>query len=66
MPTRTVQPGGDDGGDEELGAVGVRAGVSHGQVTRGLVLQLRGSGRKGGFGDGFRELENSRALAMDG
>jgi len=26
-----VQPGGDDGGDEELRAVGVRAGVGHGE-----------------------------------
>jgi hypothetical protein len=35
-----VQPGGGDGGDEELGALRVGAGVGHGQVARGSVLQL--------------------------
>ena len=32
-----VQPGGDDGSDEELGAVGVGARVGHGQRARGGV-----------------------------
>jgi hypothetical protein len=35
-----VQPGGHDGGDEELGAVGVGASVGHGQQTGAVVLQL--------------------------
>jgi len=35
-----VQPRGDDGGDEELRAVGVGAGVGHGQQTGAVVLQL--------------------------
>jgi len=32
-----VEPGGNDGGDEELGAVGVGAGVGHGE-EEGLVV----------------------------
>jgi len=32
-----VEPGGDDGGDEELGAVGVGPGVGHGE-EEGLVV----------------------------
>jgi len=36
----TVKPGGGNGGDEELGSVGVGAGVGHAQVTRAKVLQL--------------------------
>ena len=35
-----VEPGGDDGGDEELGAVGVGAGVGHGQHEGLLVGEL--------------------------
>lgn len=35
-----IEPRGDDGGDEELGAVGVLAGVSHRQETGLGVLQL--------------------------
>jgi hypothetical protein len=35
-----IEPRGDDGGDEELGAVGVGASVSHGEQTRLGVLQL--------------------------
>jgi len=35
-----VQPRGDNGGDEELRAVGVGAGVGHGQQTGAVVLQL--------------------------
>jgi hypothetical protein len=35
-----VQPVGDDGGDEELGAVGVGAGVGHGEQTGAGVLLL--------------------------
>jgi hypothetical protein len=34
-----VQPGGDDGGDEELGAVGVLPGVRHGQEAGLGVLE---------------------------
>lgn len=37
---RTVQPRGLDGGQEELAAVGVLAGVGHGQDTRASVGQL--------------------------
>ena len=37
---RAVEPAGDDGGDEELGAVRVLAGVSHGEDTRLGVLEL--------------------------
>ena len=35
-----VEPGGDDGGDEELGAVGVWAGVRHRQEARFSVFEL--------------------------
>jgi len=35
-----IEPAGDDGGDEELRAVGVGASVSHGQQTRLDVLVL--------------------------
>lgn len=35
-----VQPGGHDGGDEELGAVGVLASVGHAEPARAVVLQL--------------------------
>lgn len=35
-----VQPRGDDGGDEELGTVGVGAGVGHGQEEWAAVLAL--------------------------
>ena len=37
-----VQVGGVDGGDEELRAVGVGAGVGHGQEARGIVSQGEG------------------------
>jgi hypothetical protein len=36
----SVEPRGDDGGDEELRAVGVGAGVGHGEQTRFVVLQV--------------------------
>jgi hypothetical protein len=36
----TIEPRGDNGGDEELGAVGVGASVGHGQQTGLVVLQL--------------------------
>jgi hypothetical protein len=36
----TVQPRGNDSGDEELRSVGVLAGVGHGEQTRLSVLQL--------------------------
>lgn len=35
-----VQPGGGNGGNEELRALGVGAGVGHAQVARSLVLDL--------------------------
>eukprot|EP00955_Chlamydomonas_euryale_P041369 351963-Chlamydomonas_euryale.AAC.6 len=35
-----VQPAGDDCGDKELRAVGVGAGVGHGQEARASVLHL--------------------------
>ena len=35
-----VEPGGDDGGDEELGAVGIGAGVGHAEEERLAVLEL--------------------------
>jgi len=35
-----VEPGGDDGGDEELGAVGVGTGIGHGEQTRFGVVSL--------------------------
>jgi hypothetical protein len=35
-----VEPGGDDGGDEELGAVGVGAGVGHAEKEGLGVLEL--------------------------
>jgi len=47
-----VEPAGDDGGDEELGAVGVGAGVGHRQEPRLGVLQL--------------EVLISKLLAVDG
>jgi hypothetical protein len=34
---KTVQPRGDDGGDEELGSVGVGSSVGHGE-QEGLVV----------------------------
>ena len=34
----TIEPAGGDGGDEELGAVGVGAGVGHGEKTGAGVL----------------------------
>lgn len=36
----TIEPGSDDGGDEELGAVRVLAGVRHRQETGASVLHL--------------------------
>lgn len=36
----SVEPGGDDGGNEELRAVGVRASVGHGEEVRPVVLEL--------------------------
>jgi hypothetical protein len=36
----TVEPRGDDSGDEKLRAVGVGAGVGHGEQTRAVVLQV--------------------------
>lgn len=36
----SIEPRGDDGGDEELGAVGVWSGVGHGQESGLGVLQL--------------------------
>jgi len=35
-----IEPAGDDGGDEELGAVGVLAGVGHGEQARLSMRQL--------------------------
>lgn len=35
-----IQPGGGDGGDEELRTLGVRAGVGHAQVSLLGVLDL--------------------------
>ena len=35
-----VQPRGDNGGDEKLGAVGVGAGVGHGEEERLVVGEL--------------------------
>lgn len=35
-----VQPGGLNGGDEELGAIGVLARVGHAKPARAIVLQL--------------------------
>ena len=37
---RVIEPRGDDGGDEELGAVGVLAGVGHGEQADLVVLEL--------------------------
>lgn len=34
-----IQPAGGDGGDEELGAIGVGTSVGHGQDTRAGVLE---------------------------
>ena len=36
----TVQPGGNDGGDEELGSVGVGSSVGHGEQEGLVVPQL--------------------------
>lgn len=36
-----VQPGGLDGGNEELGSVSVLAGIGHGQKTRASVAKLK-------------------------
>ena len=36
-----IEPGSLDGADEELGAVGVGAGVSHAENTRTNVLELK-------------------------
>ena len=36
----TIEPGGHNGGDEELRAVGVLSGVSHGKDTGLGVLEL--------------------------
>lgn len=36
----TIEPRSDDGGDEELRAVGVLSSVSHGEDTRLGVLEL--------------------------
>lgn len=36
----TVQPGGDNGGDEELGTVGVGSSVGHGEEEGAIVLKL--------------------------
>lgn len=36
-----IQPGSGDGADEELGSVGILAGVRHGQHPGLVVLQLR-------------------------
>lgn len=35
-----VQPGGHNGGDEELGAVGVFASIGHAEPAGAVVLQL--------------------------
>jgi hypothetical protein len=35
-----VQPRGDDGGDEELGSVGVGSGVGHGEEEWSVVSEL--------------------------
>lgn len=36
----SVEPRGDNGGDEELRAVGVGSGVGHGEEVRLVVLEL--------------------------
>lgn len=36
----SVEPRGDNGGDEELRAVGVRSGIGHGEEVRLVVLEL--------------------------
>src|SRR5450755_3226507 len=38
----TVQPGSRDAGNEELGAVGARAGIGHGQQVRPVERKVRG------------------------
>jgi hypothetical protein len=35
-----IEPRGDDGGDEELGSVGVGSGVGHGEEERSVVPEL--------------------------
>lgn len=37
----TIEPGGNDGGDEELRALGVGTSIGHGQVTGALVLDFK-------------------------
>lgn len=37
----SVQPGGDDGGDEELRTVGVGSSVGHGEEEGAIVLKLK-------------------------
>lgn len=37
---REAYPGSADGGDKELGAVGVGSGVGHGKETRAVVGKL--------------------------
>ena len=37
----SIQPRGLDNGDEELRAVGVRAGISHGQPASSIVLYVK-------------------------
>lgn len=48
-----IEPAGDDGGDEELGAVGVLAAVGHAQKTLAGVLELEVLVRELGAVDGL-------------
>ena len=48
-----IEPAGDDGGDEELGAVGVLAAVGHAQETLASVLELEVLIRELGAVDGL-------------
>ena len=48
-----IEPAGDDGGDEELGAVGVLAAVGHAQETLAGVLELEVLVRELGAVDGL-------------